>query len=319
MIKRAFYVLAAAVALSFVSCNDENGEETPQSPEVITPGEGEGTPGENDTTQTDKKVLFEASDLDENGWIWFDTAEKIEKYIGVINENDYAVDPEGKPIQLVYADIMPDYPASEASEEFVGAGTDGETGSEGSRTGAIMLQPSSGVMSINGGGFVVCMPSCYSYDICYSSNSRVMTRLVATTNVNAPMNNCLAGCTLDSEAGWRIISAIYAGIFKRLPAGINNWEGLEELNNNTDPIATIQSEDSIYVWFQSATPDTIYIHGIKVVTQEEAADGIVDANAADGNRAVYSVDGRRLAGNLAEEGEGLYIVTEQGKSKKVLR
>ena len=167
MIKKAFYVLSAVVALSFVACNEENGEETPQVPEIV-PGENEGTPEESEPTQPTEKVLFEASDLDENGWIWFDTAEKIEKYIGVINENDYVVDPEGKPIQLVYADIMPDYPASEASAEFVGAGTDGETGSEGSRTGAIMLQPASGAMATNGGGFVVCMPSCYAYDICYS-------------------------------------------------------------------------------------------------------------------------------------------------------
>lgn len=271
MIRKAFYILTAAIALSFVSCN-ENGEEPSKDPEEQVPTEDEDVPTEDETPSTEEKVLFEAEDLDEDGWIWFDTAEKIEKYIGVINENDYLVDPDGKPIQLVYADIMSDdYPASEASAEFVGAGTDGETGSEGSRTGAIMLQPSSGVTSINGGGFVVCMPSCYSYDICYSSNSRVMTRLVATTNVNAPMNNCLPGCTLDSEDGWRIISAKYAAVFNRLPAGINNWEGLEELNNNTKPIATIQSEDSIYVWFQSATPDTIYIHGIKVETKEPIA------------------------------------------------
>ncbi len=269
MIKKAFYVLAAAVALSFVSCNDENGEETPQVPEVV-PGENEDTPEGDEPTQPSEKVLFEASDLDENGWIWFDTAEKIEKYIGVINENDYVVDPEGKPIQLVYADIMSDdYPASEASAEFVGAGTDGETGSEGSRTGAIMLQPSSASMTVNGGGFVVCMPSCYSYSICYSSNSKVMTRLVATKNPNAPMSNSLAECELDAETGWRIISAKYATVMKCLPKGINNWEGLETLHNGygNEP-TTIKSEEPINVWFQSATKDTIYIHGIKVETKE---------------------------------------------------
>ena len=267
MIKKAFYVLAAAVALSFVACNEENGEETPQVPEIV-PGENEGTPEEGEPTEPTEKVLFEASDLDENGWIWFDTAEKIEKYIGVINENDYVVDPEGKPIQLVYADIMPDYPASEASAEFVGAGTDGETGSEGSRNGAIMLQPASGAMATNGGGFVVCMPSCYAYDICYSSNSKVMARLMATANANAPMSSCLPECTLDSEDGWRIISATYTTIFKRLPAGINNWEGLEELNNGYEPITTFQSEEPVHVWFQSLTADTIYIHGIRVETKE---------------------------------------------------
>ena len=95
--------------------------------------------------QTSGRNLFDATDIDENGWIWFDTAEKIDKYIGIINEEDYLVDPDGKPIQLVYADIYPDYPASEASADFIGAGTDGETGSEGSRTGAIMLQPSFGI------------------------------------------------------------------------------------------------------------------------------------------------------------------------------
>lgn len=271
MIRKAFYILTAAIALSFVSCN-ENGEEPSKDPEEQVPTEDEDVPTEDETPSTEEKVLFEAEDLDEDGWIWFDTAEKIEKYIGVINENDYLVDPDGKPIQLVYADIMPDYPASEASEEFVGAGTDGETGSEGSRTGAIMLQPSSGVMSINGGGFVVCMPSCYSYDICYSSNSRVMTRLVATANVNAPMTHCLPECTLDSEAGWRVISAAYATVLKRLPAGINTWDGLEELNNGYEPIVTMQSDDPIYVWFQSATPDTVYIHGIKVETEEPIAE-----------------------------------------------
>lgn len=284
MIKKVFFILTAAIAFSFVSC-DENDEESPKVPEIEVPEEDEDISVGGDTVQIGKKVLFDAADLDEDGWIWFDTAEKIEKYIGVINEEDYLVDPDGKPIQLVYADIYPDYPASEASADFIGAGTDGETGSEGSRTGAIMLQPSSGAMGINGGGFVVCMPSCHSYAICYSSNSKVMTRLVATKNANAPMSNSLGECSLDSESGWRVISATYATVLKRLPAGINIWDGLEELNNGYEPIVTMQSDDPIYVWFQSATPDTVYIHGIKTITKEETADGIVDANAADGNRA----------------------------------
>lgn len=272
------------------------------------------------TAQTSGRNLFDAADIDENGWIWFDTAEKIEKYIGVINETDYLVDPEGKPIQLVYADIFPDYPASEAYEDIVGAGTDGETGSEGSRTGAILLQPSSASSTINGGGFVVCMPSCYSYSICYSSNSKVMTRLVATTNANAPMNNCLGECALNSDNAWRVISATYTTPFKRLPAGINTWNGLEKLNNGYEPVVTIQSEEPIYVWFQSATADTIYIHGIKAITQEEEVAGIINANASvEYQQAVFTIDGRRVGNNIAEVDKGLYIVTEQGRTRKVVK
>ncbi len=268
MIKRTFCILTAALALSFVSC-DNNNEEPPQKPEVEVPAEDEDETTEDETTQTDKKVLFEVADLDEDGWLWFDTEEKIDKYIGLIDEDKYKVDPNGKPIQLVYANIMSDdYPASEASADIVGAGTDGETGSEGSRTGAIMLQPSSGAMSVNGGGFVVCMPSCHSYAICYSSNSRVMTRLVATTNAEASMDDCNAAYDLNYEKGWKIINASYVSVFKRLPAGINTWDKLEELDNGSDE-TTIQSDKPINVWFQSATPDTIYIHGIKVQTKVE--------------------------------------------------
>ena len=261
---------------------------------------------------------FDAADRDENGWIWFDTAEKIEKYIGVINETDYLVDPEGKPIQLVYADIYPDYPASEASADFIGAGTDGETGSEGSRTGAIMLQPSSG-SNVDGGGFIVCMPSCHSYAICYSSNSKVQTRLLATTNVKSSMFQWNAEGSIDSESGWRVISATYTTIFKRLPAGINIWDGLEDLNNGYEPVVTMKSDAPIYVWFQNGTKDTVYIHGIKAITQEEAT-GIAHTHTSVGeNQAVYTIDGRQVRGSLSEVGKGLYIVTEQGKIRKVIK
>lgn len=261
---------------------------------------------------------FDTADRDENGWIWFDTAEKIEKYIGVINETDYLVDPNGKPIQLVYADIYPDYPASEASEEFIGAGTDGETGSEGSRTGAIMLQPSSG-SNVDGGGFIVCMPSCYSYAICYSSNSKVMARILATTNVKSSMFQWNAEGSIDSESGWRVISATYTTIFKRLPKGINTWDGLEELNNGYEPKVTMKSNDPIYAWFQNGTTDTVYIHGIKAITQEEAT-GITHAHIrAEDNQAVYTIDGRQIGGGFDKVGKGLYIVTEQGKTRKVVK
>ena len=269
--------------------------------------------------QTSGRNLFDASDIDENGWIWFDTAEKIDKYIGVINETDYVVDPEGKPIQLVYADIFPDYPASEVSEEFIGAGTDGETGSEGSRTGAIMLQPSSG-SNIDGGGFIVRMPSCYSYAICYSSNSKVMARILATTNDKSAMSQWHAEGSIDNENGWRVISATYTTIFKRLPAGINKWEGLEELNNGYEPIVTMQSNEPINVWFQNGTRDTVYIHGMKVITQEEDPSEIVKIDALQKNgQEVYTMDGRRVNNSFADVNKGLYIVTEQGRTRKVIK
>lgn len=272
------------------------------------------------TAQTNGRNLFHEADIDEDGWLWFDSAEKIEKYIGVINETDYLVDPEGKPIQLVYADIFPDYPASEAYEDVDGAGIDGEIGSEGSRTGAIVLQPSSGAGNVNGGGFVVCMPSCYSYSICYSCNSRVMTRLVATSNANAPMSNSLGECELNSDKGWRVISAAYASLFKRLPSGIGTWDGLEKLSNGYEPVVMLQSNKAIYIWFQNATPDDVYIHGIKAITQETGAAGIGNVDSeGNGLQEIYTIDGRKVDSDLAKSSKGVYIITEQGKTRKVVK
>ena len=49
--------------------------------------------------------LFDPADVDANGWIWFDTQEKIDKYIGQANNEDGKIDPDGKIIQLICADF----------------------------------------------------------------------------------------------------------------------------------------------------------------------------------------------------------------------
>ena len=98
-----------------------------------------------------------------------------------------------------------------------------------------------------------------------------MARILATTNVKSAMSQWNAEGSLGNESGWRVISATYTTIFKRLPAGINIWAGLEELNNGYEPIVTMKSEDPIYAWFQNGTKDTVYIHGIKVETEEPVA------------------------------------------------
>lgn len=52
---------------------------------------------------------------DADGWLWFDSQEKIDKYVGLCNEADNKIDPMGKIIQMVPADIAPDYPPTYAT------------------------------------------------------------------------------------------------------------------------------------------------------------------------------------------------------------
>lgn len=272
------------------------------------------------SAQAQEYNMFGASDVDADGWLWFDTQAKIDKYIGNIDETNYKVDGNGKLIQTVYADQMPDYPASEVSPDFVGAGTDGETGSEGSRTGAIMLQPSSASMTANGGGFVVCMPSCATFSICLSSNSKIMGRILATKNVAADMGQASPTTDLTASTGWKIVNASYMTIFKTLGRGIKTWTGIEDLDNGTDEV-TIKSDEPIYVWFQSATHDTVYIHGIKVTTPKAEKTGIntLTSNVSSANKEIYSIDGSRIANGADERAlrKGVYIIRTKEGTRKV--
>lgn len=252
----------------------------------------------------------------QDGWLWFNTDEVINTYVGLINEDDYkpATGDGAKMVQLVYADQMPDYPASTASASVVGIGTDGEEGGEGSTTGALVLQPSSAKMNANGGGFVLALPSCSTLSIDYSCGSKVMGRLYATCNPNATMGQTAVSYDLSSDQGWKIISAKYMTVFKTLPYGHNQWTDMEQLSNGTDE-TTIQSDQPIYVWFQSAINDDLYIHGIKVTTPRPETAGIGTLATDDAPCQYYTADGRRVSSPTAK---GLYIVRRGAVAHKAV-
>mgnify|MGYP000009689931 FL=1 len=264
--------------------------------------------------------LFPTAD----GWLWFDNQDSNARFVGLIDETPYKVmqGQEAKLVQMVYADQTPDYPPTVVDADIVGVGTDGETGSAGFRKGAIVLQPSSANSVPNGGGFVICLPSCSTLSIDYSCSSKVMARIVATTNPLADMNKVAASYDLSSADGWKVISAKYMSVFKRLPKGHQQWTGIEKLNNGSDA-TTIQSAKPIYIWFQSGTRDTIYIHGIKVTTPKQETTGITApaTNKAGIKTEVYSVNGQLLGNNKATSRlpKGVYIVKEGDKTRKVIK
>lgn len=128
-------------------------------------------------------------DVDADGWLWFDSQEKIDKYVGLCNEADNKIDPNGKIIQMVPADIAPDYPPTYADPFWEGAGEGGEIGAEGFRTGAIITAASSASMSTNGGGFAVLMPSCSTYSICLSREGSTYVRMMGSKDINTVFTN----------------------------------------------------------------------------------------------------------------------------------
>ncbi len=195
------------------------------------------------------------SEVDADGWLWFDTQEKIDRYVGLCDEENFCVDPNGKLIQMVYADVFPEYPSTIADPFYVGAGAGGEIGAEGARTGAIVTANASANMSTNGGGIVVLMPSCSTFSMCLSREGSTYVRMLASKDAATSFTN------------YDVISAKYATMFKPLfRSGIFTWTGIETLDNGNEGAYTLKSDAPIYAYFQSLTKNPIYIHGLRVTT-----------------------------------------------------
>lgn len=117
--------------------------------------------------------FFDPADCDTDGWLWLDTQEKIDKYVGF-----------GKKIQLVdakYEAPDPDFPGeyytpiSYTNVNLKGYNQLGEEGGEGSVTGGIVLpaasyDPEEDYWPTDGGGILVAMPDCALFEL-YISQS----------------------------------------------------------------------------------------------------------------------------------------------------
>lgn len=259
--------------------------------------------------------LFDPADVDADGWLWFDTQAKIDKYIGQANNAEGKFDPNGKLVQLVVADFEP-YEDSEVSVDFVGAGTDGELGGADARKGGIRVAPSSASMTANGGGFVVKMPSCTSFNVAVSADSKMYARMLGTTD----------GSKMFMD--YTIVSARFTTVFRPLAsAGQFSWVDIQTLDNGNEPYFKLASSEPIYAYFQNVTKNNIYIHGLKVLTSTASSlesaegdalgfdfDGSVISLATDANISVYNVQGVVVASassstlDVSNLTKGVYVV-----------
>lgn len=204
--------------------------------------------------------LFSASDIDKDGWLWFDTEAKVDKYVGFCDEDNYKADPNGKKIQLVYADQVPTYPQTTVDPDAIGFGKGGELGTEGFKKGAIILPAASALGSTNGGGILIMMPSCSELSMNVSYDGMISCRLLSTTDLN----------TTFTEYGVR---QVYLSPFKKFAgAGNSTVNGLATKTNGNDEI-TIKSDKPVYVYFQNTTKGEVYIHGIRVITTTKNEEG----------------------------------------------
>ena len=261
--------------------------------------------------------LFSPTDCDADGWLWLNTQAKIDRYVGKINEDAYTVDPNGKVIQLAFANINPDYTETYADPEAYGVDTQGYTildegvNKDECIKGAIVLAPASAQMSTNGGCLVLNLPSCATIDMILSSEASMLARTLMLSPTNGIDNDNSTG-----EDKWTgDTKAIYskATLFGKLhAAGQFTWTGIESLHNGNNGDLTFKSESPVYFALQNCHKYAIYVHAIRITTPKQETVGIQEniANKQERN-AYYNLAGQRMTSPV----KGINIIA----GKKVIK
>lgn len=244
--------------------------------------------------------LFSPADCDADGWLWLNTQEKIDRYVGKINEDAYTVDPNGKVIQMAFANINPDYTETYADPEAYGVDTQGNTildegvNKDECIKGAIVLAPASAMMATNGGCLVLNLPSCATIDLMLSSEARMLGRTLMLSSTNGIDNdnstgeNPWTGDTKSIYAKASVLGSLHG-------AGQWKWEGVESLNNGFNNDITFKSESPVYFALQNCHKYPIYVHAIRITTPKQETVGIQETitNKQERN-AYYNLAGQRM-------------------------
>lgn len=268
--------------------------------------------------------LFTPADCDANGWLWFDTQAKIDKYVGDANSDKIIKMVPTKYQVEVEPDIFENL-KNTASPTVYGAGTDGylpgvdSTGATlgaDAKQGAIVLAPATNaIMAMNGGGILMHLQSCYSLNMFFSCEGHIKPVLQGVDGTKETID-----CSQIKSFPFTPLNSAYSGQ--------TTWNNMQDIENAFS--FKLKSENPVTMYLLSGTNNDLYLHGIKVQVYGEGA-GISgtasdaeDINIAQTGRFislsreadinVYNAAGKVVLSTRAEAldlgvlGTGLYIV-----------
>ena len=299
--------------------------------------------------------FFDPADCDADGWLWFDTQEKIDKYVGGLDSD--------KKIKLVHAqyelqdpNFPDDYysPESYADPELKGYNQLGEEGGEGSVTGGIVLpaaqyDPEEDWWPTDGGGILVAMPDCAVFELYISqSMPEVMTEIyMAKQETNNP-----GDCEYLWDDDYSIWDDTLGPVIKNYAGFYHDMQDIQldySMGDGEPDIWTLYGAKgeprtayiANYTYTEEATDNTcpMYIQGIHILTYTDASQAGVKAlqdenvkiNIKDGvislqNAAqisVYSPSGAKLVSAYGSSLDcsslkGIYLVKVGNKTVKAV-
>lgn len=282
--------------------------------------------------QTDS-YPFDAADVDENGWLWFDTPEKIEKYVGI--SEDGKLDPNGKIFQMIStksaSDALPPFNETFASDTVTGFGDPKSGGTDVKKGAIVMHKATENALYNNGGAVLINLPSCKMLSMNLSCESAAQLYLSGTNDAEAD-TSAYSIVYLPQKTEWFPGMAFYQELFR---TDNFTWEGIHMLNNNGASEFTFSSKNPVYGMLQVAGLYPVYLHGIKVIldgtstnirnitTEDILFDGQNVSLATPAQISVYNIDGALVSSEYADKislsglNKGLYLVKAGNATRKI--
>lgn len=244
---------------------------------------------------------FQPADCDSDGWIWFDSTEKLNKYVGFqTKKKTFKVQLE--PATWQYDNDGNSYEPT-TSATVKGYNSKGEEGGEGSHTGGIILPIGNDIMGNStpsdlGGAIMMHLPDCAEVSINVSSKSQGIYMWVFGSNGNVRSTDCytLGGFNKFLSFDERMPNAPYGG----------NWLNIEnyvakKFDSTGAVVATISLKGepgeakTAYICNLSEEHDLI-VHGMKVLTytQTNQGSGINDIEKGIESAPIYNIYGQKV-------------------------
>ena len=255
---------------------------------------------------------FDPKDCDAEGWLWFDTQEKIDKYVGFqgLGEN-----PKIMLQSATFENADMEYDEPFADPDLKGYNAEGVQGGEGSWTGAISLcggSSANGSDNPNGGGFMLHLPDCAQFDLKLSTEGDIMcVGLRGAKGLVEPVD-----CGV-------IQTYLKMGIFLNMPLAKSSqftWTDIQNVENkNTHLKLDSPKGEPVTALVRNNRGDALLVQAIRVFTYTDngyegdtAVEGVEISE--DAPAVYYNLQGVQVNGDQP----GIYICRKGNKTSKVV-
>ncbi|MCM1518634.1 MAG: hypothetical protein NC117_08340 [Pseudoflavonifractor sp.] len=253
--------------------------------------------------------FFDPADCDANGWLWFDTQEKIDKYCGF--GSNYKIQLQS----VTFEDADGQFAEPECYPDEEGYNAAGELGGEGSKTGAIILPggtSSYGTETGDGGGFMLWLPDCAEFDLFLSTeDEKILVALRGAADSWVEAIDCAT-----------VRAYMKMGFFIDMPLAKTSqfqWNNIQDVKNEVTGLQLASPKgQKVTALLRNNMKAALLVQGMKVLTYTNTQAG-VDGIESDATALTLALDGKTLSANAdaaisVYTADGALVATANGSA-----